>query len=236
MSESAPPQNPWDLLPPVPPKLTWSERWRPSRQMHLEQPGDITWRRHWWYLVKRMIGPVIYFVAGSVVALAARLLFAQVMSLPRWLPLTLLFVVAPAALWAWWEQAVWRGDIYTLTDERIIDIERRPLGLGEKSRGSPLDRIQDIDVDIPNVLARLLNMGNVQIKTGAAGSDLTFLGVPDPYSVQYDIWHRLAKLRRKLDEQQRSQRFQEMIRWFAEYDNLPPKERAWGGEGETISG
>jgi uncharacterized membrane protein YdbT with pleckstrin-like domain len=233
MSASTQPHSPWDLLPSAPSKPTWTERLWASRQMRLEKTGEITWRRHWLFLARRMIGPFVYLLVGAVIIVVTERTIGLFKSLWSWWLLSLLVVIAPATFWAWWEYAVWGGDIYTLTEERIIDIERLPLGLREKRRESQLDRIQDIDVDIPNILARIFNMGNVKIKTGAAGSDLTFLGVFDPYGVQRDIFHRLAQLRRKQTERQRSQHFQEMIRWFKEYDNLPSKGSMQGGGEDT---
>jgi len=235
----------WDILPAVVPKPAWLERLRASRQMRLEKTGEITWRRHWLFLAKRMVGPFVYLLLGIVAIPAGRLLAEPVIhgrladlvirGPLGWL-LVLLVVIVPAFLWALWEYAVWGGDIYTLTDDRIIDIERFPLGLrGEKRRESQLDRIQDIDVDIPNVFSRFFNMGDVKIKTGAAGSDLTFRGVADPYSVQRDVFHRLAKLRRKEEERQRRQRFQEMITWLTVYDKLKVATSSGSGETETSS-
>jgi hypothetical protein len=170
-----------------------------------------------------MIGPALYFLIGSGVLLVLRYLPQLELSVWAWWLLFVFGAMTPAVLGALWQYGVWAGDIYQLTNERIIDIERLPLGLRETRRESELDRIQDIDVDIPNILARFFNVGYVRIKTGAAGSDLTFFGVADPYSVQSDIWHRLAMLRRKKDQRLRSQRDQEMLAWFKGYDNLPPK-------------
>lgn len=223
MAQSTRPTTPWDLLPEVPPEPTWSARLRAARQLRLESAGEITWRRHWAFLLRRMIGPALYLLIGFGVLLILRYLPQLELSVWAWWLLFVFGVLAPAVVVALWEYGVWAGDIYQLTDERIIDIARLPLGLRETRRESELDRIQDIDVDIPNLLARFFNVGDVQIKTGAAGSDLTFLGVSDPYSIQLDIWHRLAMLRRKKDQRQRSQRDQEMLAWFKGYDNLPPK-------------
>jgi uncharacterized membrane protein YdbT with pleckstrin-like domain len=223
MSQPTQPSQPWDFLPEVPPKLTFLERWRAARQLRLESAGEITWRRHWAFLLRRMVGPVLYWLIGSGVMLVLGYLPKLGLAVWAWWLVFVLGVMTPAVLGALWEYGVWGGDIYRLTDERIIDIERLPLGLRETSRESELDRIQDIDVDIPNILARFFNVGHVKIKTGAAGSDLTFLGVADPYSIQRDIWHRLAMLRRKKDQRQHSQRDEEMLAWFKQYENLPPK-------------
>ncbi|NTW37629.1 MAG: hypothetical protein HGB17_16255, partial [Syntrophobacteraceae bacterium] len=98
-----------------------------------------------------------------------------------------------------------------------------PLGLRAKRRETQLDRVQDIDVDVPNLLARVLDMGDVKIKTGAAGSDLTFHAVSDPYGVQRDIFHQLAKLRRTEERQRRAQTMEEITRWLTVYNELTTK-------------
>lgn len=234
---SSPRKSAWDILPAVTRPPTLFERVRASPKMRLEKTSEITWRRHWLFLAKRMVGPLILFLVGLAVLVLVELLLAPAISLPVLGLADLVIVAIPTALWTWWEYAVWGGDIYTLTDDRLIDIERLPLGLRAKRRETQLDRVQDIDVDVPNLLARLLDMGDVKIKTGAAGSDLTFLGVADPYGVQRDIFHRLAKLRRKRDEQSRRQRYQEMITWLTVYHKVtnPKASQAGAPEVETSS-
>lgn len=103
-----------------------------------------------------MIGPLLYLLVGSGVVLMLRFLLRLNLPFWGWWLFFALGVMVPAILGALWEYGVWGGDIYKLTDERIIDIERLPFGLREKKRESELDRIQDIDVDIPNILARFL--------------------------------------------------------------------------------
>ena len=66
-------------------------------------------------------------------------------------------------------------------------------------------------------------MGNVYIQTGAAGSDLTFNSVADPYSVQRDIFHRLARLRRSEDRARRQQTMEEITGWLVVYNELTTK-------------
>jgi uncharacterized membrane protein YdbT with pleckstrin-like domain len=128
--------------------------------------------------------------------------------------------MVPASFWIWWARAAWGGDIYTLTANRIIDIERVPLGLRELRRESTLDRIQDIEVRISGVLQRVFDVGDVYIRTAAGGDDFTFRRVANPRSVQRDIFHRLAEFRRQEEEQQRRQRFEEMTKWLGVYHDV----------------
>jgi uncharacterized membrane protein YdbT with pleckstrin-like domain len=194
--------------------------------MRVVKGDEITWRKHWVVLLGRLIGPIIAGVLGLLLPLLTVLL-PQVFTASSWgssfaLIATLVLVLG-ALVWGTWEFLVWGGDVYILTANRIVDIERLPLGLREKRRESGLDRIQDIDVDIPNIMERALGMGNVYIKTGAAGSDLTFFLVSDPYSVQRDIFHQLAKLRRAQERSRRQQTADEINRWLQVYNELTTK-------------
>jgi membrane protein YdbS with pleckstrin-like domain len=194
------------------------ERLRPK--LRLEKPGEIIWRKHWLLLIGRLIGPVALLLAGPILSIVLS-------QLHNWFPraqlpvggiLAPLLLIPPASFWIWWAYAVWGGDVYILTTDRIVDIERTPLGLKETRRESTLDRIQDIEVNISGVWARVFDIGNVNIKT--AGGDFTFRAVADPRGVQRDIFHRLAEFRRKEQEQRRRQTMEEMTRWLSVYNEL----------------
>ena len=134
--------------------------------------------------------------------------------------------------WFLWEWADWRNDLYILTPDRIIDIERRPLGLSESRREGGLDRIQDVEIVLPTFFATVFNTGSVVIKTAAAGGDFTFRDVADPRGVQRDIFRYLARYRRQQDLQQRQRQFDDMTQWFGIYSQLVgrPTHPQGGGE------
>ena len=188
----------------------WRRRLRPA--IRPETPDDLIWRKHWLVLARRFIGPTIVLLV--ILATSITLWLASGAAL--W---PLLFIL-PDIGYFWWEYGVWNGDVYILSTNRIIDIERLPLGLRSLRRESTLDRIQDIDVSIPNLIATLFDMGNVTIKTAAGGDDFTFASVPHPHTIQRDIFHRLAEFRRKEQEQERRQRFEEMAKWLKVYNEL----------------
>lgn len=229
---SPPPPSPPDALtalsklkPKKPPRKPLGERFRALRQMRVEKGEEITWRKHWLVLLRRWSGAFSVGLAGVVLSLTMWLdpNILQPFSIPRLAVLAPLLAISVALVWGWWELLVWGGDIYTLTASRIVDIERLPLGLREKRRESNLDRIQDIDVTVPNLLARMFAMGDVYIKTGASGSDLTFKSVANPYDVQRDIFHKLANLRRAEEKAHRQQTMEEITRWLAVYNELTTK-------------
>ena len=189
---------------------------RPKLQVRQEQSGQIIWHKHPILLIWRLVAPTLVCMVGIGVSFALGQLLPGFG--PTMLPGVLIGVIS--AIMAWWQYVIWDQDLYILTSKTIVDIERLPLGLKASRRESNLERIQDIDVDIPNIFGKILDMGNVHIKTGAAGSDLSFRSVPHPYEIQHDIFHRLAEVRRKEQEEERRQRFAEMTKWLSMYHDL----------------
>jgi CRP-like cAMP-binding protein len=189
---------------------------RPKLQVRQEQSGQIIWHKHPILLIWRLVAPTLVCMVGIGVS------FALGQLLPGFGPTILpgVLIVVISVIMAWWQYVIWDQDLYILTSKTIVDIERLPLGLKASRRESNLERIQDIDVDIPNIFGKILDMGNVHIKTGAAGSDLSFRSVPHPYEIQHDIFHRLAEVRRKEQEEERRQRFAEMTKWLSMYHDL----------------
>lgn len=65
----------------------------------------------------------------------------------------------------------WLGyylDVWIITDGRIIDVEQKTIFNREISE-MPLDRIQNVTVEIPGFLATMLGFGNIKIQTAGAG-------------------------------------------------------------------
>ena len=219
-------------------KSTWREwlhRLRPRTRV--EESGEITWRKHWLVLVGRLVGPIFLLLAGPTASIALWLSRGRLERVFKYSPeavLVPLLLIVPAFIWSLWEYRVWGGDIYILSTNRIVDIERLPFGLRETRRESTLDRIQDIDVNIPNLWSRIFDMGNVTIKTAGGGANFIFFSVAHPHSVQRDIFHRLAEFHRKEQEQQRRQRFDEMAKWLEVYNQLTTRVPAEDQESDQV--
>ncbi len=216
-----------------PSSLTFSLRqslrrfWQTVLQTRIERDGEITWRKHHWILIKQIIRPVLILLVGIAVTIGLTWASFE-LHWPLWvLGVVVILIGLGGIVWEWED---WRNDLYILTPDRIIDIERLPFGLKESRREGGLDRIQDIQVLLPNILASTFNVGHVVIKTAAAGGDFTFNYVADPRSVQRDIFRQLARFRRQQQIQERQRRFAEMAQWFSVYTELvgqsaPPKDK-----------
>ena len=92
--------------------------------------------------------------------------------------------------WWLWQFDDWQNDTYQVTATRIIDVERLPLYLREDRREASLGVIQNIKLEIPGFLAKLLNYGSVTVETAGVGA-FTFDRVRDPRGVQAEIFRRV---------------------------------------------
>lgn len=102
------------------------------------------------------------------------------------------FCLLVGAGWWWWNYENWGNDQYIVTEDRLIDIEKLPLGLRTKRTDTTFDRIQNVNFEIPDPIATLLNYGTVVIYTAGAEGRLDFVYVPRPSEVQAEIFFRLA--------------------------------------------
>ncbi len=195
--------------------------------MRLEENGVVTWRKHWFRLVDRIAGPaILLFILGQL-GIAALLELAVPPARFQGLFWAALAMGTPLGLFlAWFRYEDWRNDIYQLTDERIIDVERLPLGLHEERKEASLSMIQNIWYEIPGVIANLLDYGNVFIETAGREAVFTFSWVHQPRRVQQEVFSRMDVFRERERRKQKESRADEFLDWFTTYADL-------SGEQET---
>jgi hypothetical protein len=208
--------------------------WRPWPRLRVQENGRIIWHKHWLNLIARTLLPFtlsLLTLAGAIAAIAGFTPFPQLADVraPVFLVLLLLFLFAVA--WFWWNYEDWQNDIYIVTDDRIIDIEKKPLFFAEERREASLAKVQNVILAIPGPVAYLLNFGDVIIQTAAETGAFTFHFVSNPREVQNEIFRRLERYREAEAAQQGEQRQAEFLEWLSEFDRLQ-RER---GEG-TSSG
>jgi CRP-like cAMP-binding protein/membrane protein YdbS with pleckstrin-like domain len=180
-----------------------------------ERNGETVWRKHWIRLLARIwlpLGVLVLLLAGLTAPA-----FASELQTPMfYVPVVLL--VLGALFWVWWIWEDWGNDQYIVTDDRIIDTERLPLGFRSSRTETTFDRIQNVNYEIPHPIATALSYGTVFVFTAGAEGRLDFKYVRNPKRVQAEIFRRLtayeALQRRKLHEEQMA----ELPDWFAAYD------------------
>ncbi|HWE61761.1 MAG TPA: PH domain-containing protein, partial [Chloroflexota bacterium] len=172
-------------------------------------------RRHPMVLIMNLVLP-LFLVAAGLVAL-------------RFLPpAPLLGVLACAVcvlLWVAWIVLEWRDDLYVLTTDRVIEVQRKPF-ISELGAVVQLRALQDVVLRISSISGRLFNMGTLTLEAGS--EPLRFIAVPHPEQFQRLIFEQI-------DEAAQRDRFREQERlagtlteWFKEYHRMQ-EETAGGG-------
>lgn len=85
-------------------------------------------------------------------------------------------------------------DVWIITNERVIDVEQRGLFRRETSEFS-MDKVQDITVEIPHMIATFLRYGNLRIQT-AGEKSFNIKDVPDVYEIKKIIMDQVTKHQR----------------------------------------
>ncbi len=158
----------------------------------------IIWRKHWIVLVRQVWRwfVALFFLTLVLVVYA---LVPGIQIIPAgvhlFVGLILLLIFLGGLIWEW---ADWRNDIYAVTDTHVIDSERLPLGLRERSTTAPLDQVQDVKIDVPGIMGWLLDFGDVKVETAGKSGQMNFHSVRSPRQVQEKIFQRLQeyKIRR----------------------------------------
>ncbi len=132
------------------------------------------WGRHFITLVVEEIVPCI-FIAVSLAVMVA--FFYEYYIFLGAFAFFLFFSV-----WAFYAYFVWVRDRYIVTDHRIIDYDQ--WGIFKRSlREAPLDKVQDITINVHGFLGTIFHYGDVVLQT-ASETSLILEEVPAPEKIQ----------------------------------------------------
>jgi len=103
----------------------------------------ITYHRNIFVLLRYWRGPFLFFLfLVGATFVTTRLLGEG--SLITWLIFPLFFV---NLFWFWWMFEDWHNDIFQLTDQVVIDLDRSPLRTSVSRKQAPLGNIQNVRVN-----------------------------------------------------------------------------------------
>jgi hypothetical protein len=170
------------------------ERWL---NLRVEEGGNIVYRKHWFVLVQQAWQPmllILLIMAGMLARLVKiasspnlQLFDASRMPLVDTTMLVLPTLLMPLILWLIYQYLDWRNDVFVVTSDQILDIDKKPFGT-ETRRAAPLENILSTEAERVGLAGYLLNFGTVYITVG--GAHLDFQDVRDPSTVQADIDRR----------------------------------------------
>lgn len=187
-------------------------------RLRFEDKAVITYRKHFVVLLRQTWKPFVL-----VLALIGILVFLLVRHTLAGAPLWELESVAcgwgavflGAFFWWLYQYVDWSNDIFQVTPEQILDIDKTPLGEVTSDIAS-LDNILSIESERQGLWELIFNYGDVKMTIGG-GKQMVFENVSDPRTVQDDIERRrLERIARREQEKAKAER-ERMADWFATY-------------------
>jgi len=173
-----------------------------------------TWRKHWVVLVQALVRPAIGLAMALGLLVLVPIPFVDLISIGA-----LIFGVIYVA----WQTVDWRNDVYIVTQDRIIDVEKVPF-ISEDRRETQLIMIQDVNYSQPSFVTRLFNYGDVIVQTASRAGVFTFENVPNPSEVQREIVHRWEQARLAPRPSVSAEEAQEFIEFLDRYYEMKHKQ------------
>ncbi|MBI5946500.1 MAG: cyclic nucleotide-binding domain-containing protein [Chloroflexi bacterium] len=195
-------------------------------KLRVEDGGTVTYRKHWFVLLQQAGRPLFFFLTilaligiriGILYRTENKALIEKTLSgvyQPDTWVVFLLFIQLFVIGWLVWEYIDWNNDIFKVTPEEIIDLDKTPLGTEER-RSAQIENILSTEYQRVGLTGYLLNYGTVYITVG--GTKLAFEDVLDPAGVQADInRRRMARIAKKSEDTANVER-ERMAVWLAAY-------------------
>ncbi len=173
---------------------------------HVFGENQLVWRKHWWVFLEEVVSALFTLVILIILWSAASLFFG----FSRWFDLLLGISLAATSVRFIWHAIDWRNDLYVVTDDRVIDIEKVPF-VREHRREAGLNKIQDVRYLQEGLIATRLDFGNVRLETAGGIGEFTFDSVPHPRKVQIEIFNRIERFRIEAGQREREARQNEFL-------------------------
>ncbi len=212
------PASPKPAAPPAPSKkvkqtlASQFQAWRGETfKVRMETGGSIIYRKHVFVLWRSTwIQNLIFLVLLGLVLLWVAFLGMP----PIWFFAIILLLAVLNGAWWFYEYVDWSNDLYQVTGDQIVHVERKPFG-AESRKSSPLENILGAEYKRSGFVATLFNFGTVFITVG--GTQFNFEDVADPPTVLQDIVRRQHARAQKKKESEGVEERDRMINWMALY-------------------
>ena len=184
--------------------------------MRTEVDGVITYRTHWFVLVRKTLLPTLavfiflfllsIFGGGNISFLSEEV----------WL-IVLGIIALGVTIWWVYQFVDWRDDYYVISHDQLVDVNRKPLGL-EDRRSAPIKNIQSVEYKRIGIFGLLFNFGTVFIRIG--DTEFTFDYIHNPSQVQKEIFDRYTDLMKVEKSTQTDRERKRMAEWMEAYHHI----------------
>jgi hypothetical protein len=190
-------------------------------KLRIEQGDEVTYRKHWFILLKHAKIP---FLIGFLLLISALIpLFTNLYYLAPiifWIFGFLFFANFLVFLYIFLD---WQNDRYVLNNRQIMDLDKKPFGK-ENRRTAPLNTIQSVEYKREGLAGIILNYGTVYVRVG--DTRFTFDDVPRPYDVQQEVTERQQTAKeREARDKSRNER-EVILDWIEIYHHVAHKNGA----------
>ncbi|KXK12583.1 MAG: hypothetical protein UZ14_CFX002002283 [Chloroflexi bacterium OLB14] len=195
-------------------------------KLRQEDGETIVYHKHWFVLVQQAWRPLALFLFLLTLLIIQFIRLAQdpINGLFESIEtggfrtdtavVTILFFMFLDFLWLAYEYWDWTNDIFMVTPDEIMDIDKKPLGTEER-RTAQIESIISTEYKRIGLMGNIFNFGTVYITVG--GTKLSFQDVLDPAGVMSDInRRRMVRLAKKAEDSAVADR-ERMATWVAAY-------------------
>lgn len=133
------------------------------------------WRRH----PVTLLSPAFKVLAFAVIPIALLLFTGPSMLGNPVLFVLFMIILGIVVTYGAYQWVSWYGDVYILTNYRIIDVEQRGF-FNRSFAETTLNNIQDISHDVSGVMATLWDYGTIVVQTAGASPDISLNQVGHP--------------------------------------------------------
>jgi uncharacterized membrane protein YdbT with pleckstrin-like domain len=147
--------------------------------------------RHWFVLVRKLLIPF----AILLLSLGAAGVLAGPLHTGMWVVALVGVVIAVA--WGGLVYLNYADDLFILTTDRIIDIDRFIFVFFEGRKQADYTKVQDVRVNVRSIIGRILNYGDIVVETAGRLPNIEMSDIPDPFTVQDLIFSRLNAVKER---------------------------------------
>jgi len=184
-------------------------------------PEDIVYRTHWTILFSKVFIPVLLLMSHLLLYLFLTANHSDIIENGIFNSILLINSIG-LLIWAVYRFSDWRNDVYIITEDQLIDIDRRPFGMEEK-RAAPIKNIQSIRYKRNGIFGLLFNFGTVYTRIG--DEEFTFDNVHRPAEVQEALFAARERFHRLEEDIEKRMQRKKAVDWIDSYHQIINQKR-----------